>query len=54
MFISAIANNGDKMYLLICECSNLLMDLNAAAYLIPALRARLCGYTAIFRPLQTF
>lgn len=42
------------MYLLICECADLLKDLSAAAYLVPALRARLCGYTGLYRPIQTF
>ncbi|CRL04585.1 CLUMA_CG017654, isoform A [Clunio marinus] len=50
----SVAKTGDKMYLLICECSELLKDLSAAAYLVPAMRARLCGYTAIYRPIQTF
>lgn len=52
--VAAVAKSGDKMYLLICECSDLLKDLSAAAYLVPAMRARLCGYTAIYRPVQTF
>uniref|UniRef100_A0A1B0CSD6 DUF7153 domain-containing protein n=2 Tax=Lutzomyia longipalpis TaxID=7200 RepID=A0A1B0CSD6_LUTLO len=45
---------GDKMYLLICECADLLKDITAAAFLIPALRARLCGYTGLYRPIQAF
>ncbi|KAE8742241.1 hypothetical protein FOCC_FOCC012212 [Frankliniella occidentalis] len=40
---------GDKLYLLMVECANFLEDLSAAAVLIPALRARLCGYTGIYR-----
>ncbi|KAI5699644.1 uncharacterized protein LOC103516041 isoform X1 [Diaphorina citri] len=43
------ASGGDKLYLLMCECANLLDDLSAAAKLLPALRARLCGYTALYR-----
>ncbi|XP_073846254.1 uncharacterized protein isoform X4 [Musca autumnalis] len=48
------SQRGDKMYLLICECAELLKDINAAAVLIPALRARLCGYTGLYRPIQVF
>ncbi|XP_062561893.1 uncharacterized protein LOC134225652 isoform X2 [Armigeres subalbatus] len=50
----SVSSRGDKMYLLICECADLLKDLSAAALLIPALRARLCGYTGLYRPIQTF
>lgn len=52
--LTAVAKSGDKMYLLICECADLLKDLSAAAYLIPALRARLCGYTGLYKPIQAF
>nr|XP_018906961.1 PREDICTED: uncharacterized protein LOC109036967 isoform X1 [Bemisia tabaci] len=45
---------GDKLYLLIVECSHLLEDLSPAAALIPALRARLCGYTGLYRCINTF
>ncbi|KAL9912750.1 uncharacterized protein LOC119635693 isoform X2 [Glossina fuscipes] len=48
------SSKGDKMYLLVCECSELLKDITAAAFLIPALRARLCGYTGLYRPIQAF
>uniref|UniRef100_A0AAG5DIV4 DUF7153 domain-containing protein n=1 Tax=Anopheles atroparvus TaxID=41427 RepID=A0AAG5DIV4_ANOAO len=50
----SVSSRGDKMYLLLCECADLLKDLSAAALLIPALRARLCGYTGLYRPIQTF
>ncbi|XP_055630929.1 uncharacterized protein LOC129771373 isoform X3 [Toxorhynchites rutilus septentrionalis] len=50
----SVSSRGDKMYLLVCECADLLKDLSAAALLIPALRARLCGYTGLYRPIQTF
>ncbi|XP_012545264.2 uncharacterized protein LOC101745759 isoform X1 [Bombyx mori] len=50
----SVAAHGDKMYLLVCECANLLDDLSGAAMLITALRARLCGYTGLYRPIQTF
>lgn len=50
----SVATRGDKMYLLICDCADLLKDVSAASVLIPAIRARLCGYTGIYRPIQTF
>ncbi|XP_063621975.1 uncharacterized protein LOC134794179 isoform X1 [Cydia splendana] len=50
----SVASHGDKMYLLVCECANLLDDLSGAAMLITGLRARLCGYTGLYRPIQTF
>ncbi|CAG9787634.1 unnamed protein product [Diatraea saccharalis] len=50
----SVASHGDKMYLLVCECANLLDDLSGAAMLVTALRARLCGYTGLYRPIQTF
>ncbi|XP_052840551.1 uncharacterized protein LOC128255090 isoform X4 [Drosophila gunungcola] len=48
------SQKGDKMYLLVCECADLLKDISLAAFLIPALRARLCGYTGLYRPIQAF
>ncbi|XP_013173476.1 PREDICTED: uncharacterized protein LOC106122140 isoform X1 [Papilio xuthus] len=50
----SVAAHGDKMYLLVCECANLLDDLSGAAMLVTALRARLCGYTGLYKPIQTF
>ncbi|XP_045482749.1 uncharacterized protein LOC123686564 isoform X1 [Harmonia axyridis] len=50
----SVSPKGDKMYLLLCECSNLLNDITVWALLLPALRARLTGYTGIFKPIQTF
>lgn len=50
----SLSPKGDKMYLLVCECSHLLKDVTVCALLLPALRARLTGYTGLFRPLQTF
>lgn len=50
----SVSAKGDKMYLLVCECADLLKDISAAAVLIPALRARLCGYTGLYRPIQAF
>ncbi|XP_034124856.1 uncharacterized protein LOC117581357 isoform X6 [Drosophila guanche] len=48
------SQKGDKMYLLVCECADLLKDISLAAFLIPAMRARLCGYTGLYRPIQAF
>ncbi|XP_015840525.1 uncharacterized protein LOC660922 isoform X1 [Tribolium castaneum] len=50
----SLSPKGDKMYILICECCNLLSDVTVCALILPALRARLTGYTGIFRPIQTF
>ncbi|CAD7088297.1 unnamed protein product [Hermetia illucens] len=50
----SVSQRGDKMYLLVCECADLLKDISCAAFLIPALRARLCGYTGLYRPIQVF
>lgn len=50
----SLSPKGDKMYILLCECANLLQDVTVCALLLPALRARLTGYTGLFRPLQTF
>lgn len=47
-------SQGDKMYLLICECSQLQDNLSAAAILLPALRARLCGHIGLYRPSVCF
>lgn len=40
---------GDKLYTLVCECTNFMDHLQEAAYIAPALRARLCGYWSIYR-----
>lgn len=50
----SISAKGDKMYLLVCECSDLLTEISSAAVLIPTIRARLCGYTGLYRPIQVF
>lgn len=50
----SISARGDKMYLLVCECSDLLTEISSAAVLIPTIRARLCGYTGLYRPIQAF
>lgn len=50
----SLSPKGDKMYVLTCECANLLPDVSVCALLLPALRARLTGYTGLFRPIQAF
>ncbi|XP_065170980.1 uncharacterized protein [Atheta coriaria] len=50
----SLSPKGDKMYILVCECANLLNDVTVSALLLPALRARLTGYTGLFRPIQVF
>uniref|UniRef100_A0AAR5QKH1 DUF7153 domain-containing protein n=2 Tax=Dendroctonus ponderosae TaxID=77166 RepID=A0AAR5QKH1_DENPD len=50
----SLSPKGDKMYILLCECANLLPDVTVCALLLPALRARLTGYTGLFRPIQSF
>lgn len=50
----SLSPRGDKMYLLVCELSNLLNDVSVCALLLPALRARFTGYTGLFRPIQIF
>ncbi|ERL92212.1 hypothetical protein D910_09532 [Dendroctonus ponderosae] len=50
----SLSPKGDKMYILLCECANLLPDVTVCALLLPALRARLTGYTGLFRPIQAF
>ncbi|XP_060523514.1 uncharacterized protein LOC132700313 isoform X2 [Cylas formicarius] len=50
----SLSPKGDKMYILTCELANLLSDVTVCALLLPALRARLTGYTGLFRPLQIF
>lgn len=50
----SLSPKGDKMYILLCECANLLADITVCAIILPSLRARLTGYTGIYRPLQIF
>ncbi|XP_066150779.1 uncharacterized protein [Euwallacea fornicatus] len=50
----SLSPKGDKMYVLMCECANLLPDITVCALLLPALRARLTGYTGLYRPIQSF
>jgi hypothetical protein len=45
---------GDKLYTLMCECSSFMDHLQEAAYIAPALRARLCGYWSIYRVADVY
>merc|ERR1719234_650412 len=41
-------------YILLVECSHFLDNINQAANLLPVLRASICGYTGIFRIVESF
>ena len=40
------------VYLLVCECAELLANFAEGAQMLPTLRARLCGYVGIYRRLR--
>ena len=44
----------EVVYFLLVECSNFLEHIGEAANLLPVLRARICGYTGIFRCVEKF
>ena len=37
-------------YLLMVECANFMEHIGECATLLPTLRARICGYSGIYRP----
>ena len=41
-------------YLLLVECTHFMDHIGEAANLLPVLRARICGYTGIFRVSNCF
>ena len=41
-------------YLLMVECTHFMDHIGEAANLLPILRARICGYTGIFRVAHSF
>ena len=41
-------------YLLLVECTHFMNHIGEAANLLPILRARICGYTGIFRVSRDF
>ena len=48
-------NSGqDTVYLLLVECSHFMDHIGEAANLLPILRARICGYTGIYRCADSF
>ena len=48
---SCDSDTGDIYYVLSCEYSRLLDDVVATVKTLPALRARLVGYTGIYKPM---
>ena len=44
----------EVVYFLLVECSNFMDHIGEAANLLPVLRARICGYTGIFRCVDSF
>ena len=44
----------EMVYFLLVECSHFMDHINEAANLLPILRARICGYTGIFRCVENF
>jgi len=44
----------EMVYFLLVECSHFMDHINEAANLLPILRARICGYTGIFRCVESF
>ena len=50
----SISNDAEVVYLLMVECSNFMDHIGEAATLLPILRARICGYTGIFRVADSF
>ena len=44
----------DTVYLLLVECSHFMAHVGETANLLPILRARICGYTGIFRVSDSF
>ena len=49
MVLHKSCDRGDIYYVLTCECSALLDNVVASARALPALRARLVGYTGIYK-----
>ncbi|XP_076030525.1 uncharacterized protein LOC143018872 isoform X2 [Oratosquilla oratoria] len=47
------ARGGVHHYVLLCDCANFLTNIANAVKAIPRLRMRLCGDTALYRPIST-
>ena len=52
--LKSSGNRGHVFYLLLVECSRLIDNVVYGAQLLPSLRARLCGYTGIYRVVKSF
>ncbi|GIY35641.1 uncharacterized protein CEXT_592141 [Caerostris extrusa] len=46
--------DGGITYVLMCECSALVQHVTEALVFVDHLRARCCGYTALYRPVDVF
>ncbi|GFY06374.1 uncharacterized protein TNCV_3651611 [Trichonephila clavipes] len=46
--------DGGITYVLMCECSTLVEHVTEALVFVDHLRARCCGYTALYRPVDVF
>ena len=49
MVLHKSCDSGDIYYILTCECSSLLDNVVASARALPTLRARLVGYTGMYK-----
>ena len=51
---SSSTPGGGVTYLLLVECTQFMDHIGEAANLLPILRARICGYTGIYRVTNSF
>lgn len=49
---SIVESQQHVTYILLVECANFMDHIGEAASLLPILRARICGYTGIYRVCQ--
>jgi len=47
------AQNGQHVYVLLCDCANFLTEICKAVKAVPMLRMGLCGETGLYRPICT-
>lgn len=50
----SVTSEREVVYLLLVECSHFMDHIGEAANLLPVLRARICGYTGIYRVSECF
>lgn len=50
----SISCDREVVYLLLVECTHFMDHIGEAANLLPVLRARICGYTGIYRVTESF